>query len=224
MHNEATPSASDRNPDWSFLLRTPAVEDPIRISRFTERLAALGWVQDQLRTSLTTVFSELSALAQAELRYYYLRRDGSRKLSRLCRLGAWSLGSLGILVPLLHPVLEGLVPKNFLSWGYVAFGIAGVILVADNVFAGTQAHQRYVRAQLEIEKIYTVFALEWQALMIKHDSAPSADSASALLARAIEFSTAFHGSMGSETAEWQKAMNDGLAELKGKISAANGKK
>ncbi len=197
------------------------IEDPGRISRFTAALKELDWKPESYRTSLDVVFKELSDLTQAEIEYYYSRRTSSRMLSRLVRFLAWALGSFGLLIPLIQPALGAAAPSAFLSWGYIAFGLAGSALIADTVFAGTQAHHRYVKAQLDLEQLYTVFSLEWQALLVKLESSPTSDNAIVLIDRAVAHSKAFHGAMGTETSEWQKSINEGMAELKGKINAGN---
>jgi hypothetical protein len=106
-----------------------------------------------------------------------------------------------------------------LSWGYLAFGVGGAVLIFDTVFAGTQAHQRYTATQLELEKIYTVFALEWQAQVLKLTASRSPESALELVNRAVAFTTELHRVMGAETSAWQVTVNKALAELKGKIDS-----
>ncbi len=197
--------------------KAPPVEDPVRITRFTAAISQLDWVPTNYKASLDVLFRELGDLTHAEIRYYYSRRTSSRVLSRVCRFLAWALGSFGLLIPLIYPVLGTEAPKTFLSWGYIAFGLAGSVLIADSVFAGTQANQRYVKAQLELEQLYTVFSLEWQALLVKLDSS-KVDTALALIDRAVNYSKAFHSSMGNETSQWQKAMNDAIDELRGKMN------
>ena len=205
----------------SMFTKALPVEDPVRITRFSTAIGQLDWAPLKYRTSLGILFQQLGELTHAEIRYYYSRRNSSRILSRIFRFLAWALGSFGLLIPLIHPILSADAPKTFLSWGYIAFGMAVSVLIADSVFAGTQANQRYVKAQLELEQLYTIFSLEWQALLVKLDSSPTLDNTSALIDRAVIYSKAFHGSMGNETSEWQKAMNDGIAELKGKIKPGN---
>ena len=129
---------------------------------------------------------------------------------------------MGILVPLIQPLLGEHAPAQFLSWGYLAFGAAGVVMIFDTVFAGTQAHQRYTSTQLELEKIYTIFSLEWQARLLKLTTDMSSESALELVSRAIAFATELHRAMGAETSAWQENVNKGLAELKGKIGNGAG--
>jgi hypothetical protein len=201
--------------------KKPPIEDPTRIDAFTNAIAGLDWQASAYRASLDVVFKQLSELTQAELRYYYMRRCSSRRVSKACRFLAWFFGTAGILIPLLQPAIGESAPKSLLSWGYVAFGGAGAVLIFDNVFAGTRAHQRYTATQLDIEKIYTIFVLEWQARLLQLHSNSSPQSVLALLDRAIAFSTEFHRAMGAETSEWQETVNKSLTELKGKLNAGS---
>jgi len=130
------------------------------------------------------------------------------------------LASTGILVPLLHPALKSVVSESFLSWGYIAFGAVGVVLIADNVFAGTEAHKRYSKTQFEIERLYTIFALEWQALLSKYDTSPTLELATESIEKGVAYVKAFHSIMGTETSEWHKALDAGVNELRGTAAAA----
>jgi hypothetical protein len=199
--------------------RKHPVEDPARIAAFTQAVASLDWASTSFKASFQVLFSCLSELVQAEIRYYYDRRCSSRRLSKVCRFLAWACGTAGLLIPLVQPVLGEEAPEHLLSWGYVAFGAAGAVLIFDAVFAGTQAHQRYTATQIELEKIYTVFALEWQARLLKLAKDNSTDSALELVAGAVAFATEMHRAMGAETSSWQETVNKGLSELKGKINA-----
>lgn len=198
------------------------VEHPSRISLFTNAIASLPWASQSYKASLDVIFLELSKLAYAEIEYYYGKRVSSRRISGICRFLAWLLGSIGILVPLLKPVFGEHLPSDFLSWGYVAFGFSGVILLFDSLFSGTQAHQRYTTSQLELEKTFTVFSLEWQARTVKLSAEPTAASAIDLLERSVVFVNEIHRVLGVETSSWQEAVNKSLEELKGKITTGNG--
>jgi hypothetical protein len=211
----------DCDPEYEVSNKHP-IEDPARLAAFTEAIASLDWVSTSFKTSFQILFRSLSDLVQAEIRYYYGRRCSSRRLSKICRFVAWSCGTAGMLIPLLQPVLGERAPEHLLSWGYVAFGAAGAALIFDTVFAGTQAHQRYTATQIELEKVYTVFALEWQARLLTLAKDNSTDSALELVAGAVAFSTEMHRAMGAETSSWQATVNKGLSELKGKISAGGG--
>lgn len=207
--------------------KTP-IEDPRRIAEFARAVAALDWKPDAYRSSLDTLFLNVNQLVLAEIQYYYTRRCSSRLISKTCRFLAWVLGTIGILVPLVTPALGQSAPGQLLSWGYVAFGAAGAIMIFDTVFAGTQAHQRYTATQLELEKIFTVFVLDWQARLLKLTKDASTEAAAAtkaaleLVDSAVAYAAEVHRAMGAETSAWQDAVSKGLAELKGKIGTVSG--
>jgi hypothetical protein len=198
------------------------VEDPARIASFIRALAPLDWSAKGYKASLDVLFLELGKLADAEIRYYYGRRVVSRRVSTVCRFLAWLFGSVGILVPLLKPVLGERVPAEFLSWGYVAFGMAGAVLIFDAVFSGTRAHQRCTATQLELEKIHTIFSIEWQARTVKFVAEPTPAAVLDLVERAVAFASELHRVLGTETSAWQEAVNEAMGDIKGKIASGGG--
>lgn len=199
----------------------PRVEDPARMKELSDALAALVWDQETTPAALKVVFEQLSRLAHAELRYYYMRRKAAARRAGAFRLLAWLLGTIGVLVPVVQPLFTSL-PSTFLNWGYLAIALAGAFVVADSVFSGTEAHSRYVTAQLRIESIFSKFALEWQALRIAYDSQPSSLAATALIERAIAYAGSFHESLGVETAEWKTTMDRVREQLSQQASSKSG--
>lgn len=199
-----------------MFFRKPPVEHPERIERFKAAIAVLGWTTAEYRASLNVLFNELSALVQAEIAYYYGRRCTSRRMSKVCRFLAWLLGAAGILVPLVHPILEA-APKAFLSWGYIAFATAGAALLFDSLFAGTTAHQRYTRAQLELEHIYQAFSLRWQRGLVSFDEQSSVAAVQSLIDEGKVLVEAFHQVLADETLAWKKDVDEGLSEMKAKV-------
>jgi hypothetical protein len=182
------------------------VEDPARIVHLTERLAALSWKAQEQRESLRVLFECLSDLTHAEIRYYYDRRVSSRRLSRICRILAWLFGTAGVLVPVVATAWPR-APGNLLSLGYIAFALAGSALVADTAFAGSAAHQRYTKTQLALEQLYTLFAIEWQALIASLDISPGPERVAAAIRRAVAYCGALHEVLGAETDEWRTTMD-----------------
>ena len=199
----------------------PRVEDPIRLKEFSDALSALRWEGSSRRASLIAVFDQLSRLAHAELRYYYMRRKAARRRAVAFRFMAWLLGTLGVLAPVVNPLFDTPPPK-LLSWGFLAIALAGSFVVADTVFSGTEGHGRYVTTQLKIEGLFSKFALEWQALLVLYDDQPTAQSAAHLIERAIVYADSFHDSLSSETAEWKATMQRVREDLSKSTSASNG--
>lgn len=191
----------------------PRVEDPIRIKLLSDSIGSLSWSAQTTRQALSVIFDQLSKLAHAELRYYYMRRKAAGKRATFFRVCAWVLGTTGLLIPLMHPLITTPSP-HMLAWGYLAIATAGSFVVADTVFAGTEGQARYVITQLDLERQYTQYSLEWQALLIAYDSQPSPQCAVALIEKAISYAESFHRALASETAEWKETMARVKAELK----------
>lgn len=199
----------------------PPIEHPVRILRFREAIAAIEWKPGEVLASLNVLFSELGELAQAEINYYYKQRVTSRRVSWWCRFFAWSLGAVGILVPLLHPILGACAPENFLSWGYLAFGMAGLVLLLNNLFGGSQAHYRYTKTQLALEHLCQSFSLRWQRGLVSHNQSPSAEGAIQLIDEARAFVESLHEVLASETDEWKTDLDKSLSEAKAKLTASS---
>jgi SMODS and SLOG-associating 2TM effector domain 2 len=207
--------------DWRIGLPWPLgprVEDPIRVKQFSDTLLNLNWESPHVRASLASVFAELSKLAQAELRYYYMRRKAAGWKSSALRFTSWLFGTLGLLVPFIQPLLAA-PATNLLPWGYIALAIAGTFIVADKVFLASEGQGRYVSTQLALERIFLEFSLKWQSLLLAYDSDPSTSSASALLEHAQAYATTFHTSLSEETAVWIEMRKKALATLEKHASA-----
>jgi hypothetical protein len=204
-------------------MKTLRTEDPSRIAAFAEALKSLAWDEGSYRASLDVLFSQISTLAQCEIQYYYERRSKSRRTSMICRFLAWTASAVGILIPLIHLVCAD-APKTFLSWGYLAFGLVGVVLIFDTLFDGTQAHQRYSQSQLEVEKAYTIFAIEWQALLLGLTTEKGPSAPLKVLDRAVAFASELHRVLGSDTSLWQQTVNKGLTDLSARVGGATAAK
>lgn len=207
--------------DWRIGLPWPVgprVEDPIRVKQFSDTLLNLNWEPLHVRTSLVSVFAELSNLAQAELRYYYMRRKAAGWKSSALRFTSWLFGTLGLLAPFIQPLLAA-SSTNLLPWGYIALAIAGTLIVADKVFLASEGQGRYVSTQLALERIFLEFSLKWQSLLLTYDSDPSTSSASALLEHAQVYATTFHTSLSEETEVWIEMRKKALATLEKHASA-----
>jgi hypothetical protein len=200
--------------------REPRIEDPIRLQRFHERTSGLSWSVEERGKSLRAAFNALNDLAYAEVRYYFGRRQTSRGVSFICRLLAWAFAAVGLLLPLIRPVWSG-APDNLLAFGYLAFGIAGSVLVFNSVFIGSEGHRRFVTTQLDVERLLTLFRLDWLRLTLEFEDAPSTQRASTLLARAVTFTEALYAALGTETAQWGKALTEAVADLDKRIQGGS---
>ena len=79
-------------------------EDPRRIKAFRAKLEGLAWDKQNAVESLSALFAAVDELAEAEVHYYYRRRGTRAWISGVTRTGAWLLGTVGLLLPLLAAV------------------------------------------------------------------------------------------------------------------------
>jgi len=188
------------------------VEHPIRVYEFSQVVKSLSWKQLEARNSLITLFDELSRLVQAELQYYYRKRQSASRRAKFFRAISWACGSVGILTPIVHPVIKN-APDNFLSWGYIAVALAGIFLVADKIFSGSEAHARFVHTQLKIEHGYTKFSLEWEALLVAYDTDTAPINIINIIEKFMKYVDSFHDFLGEETTEWMETLKSVKEEL-----------
>jgi hypothetical protein len=200
------------------------VEDPIRLREFSQKMAELNWGNNHVRVSITAIFEEVSRLVQAELQYYYQKRQAASRRAKIFRFAAWTSGSLGILTPIVYPLWIN-PPENFLSWGYLAVALSGIFVVADKVFSGSEAHARFVSTQLKLEYSYSKFVMEFQILLLAYDNGPTPINAINIIAKVLNFIDIFHDSLGAETTEWKEALASAKEELglQAELAAGNRK-
>lgn len=194
----------------------PRTEDPARIQAFKKTMDALSWNPDDVLVSLNSLFGAVDELADAELRYYYRRRRTRAWISGLTRVGAWILGSIGLIIPLLaatnEPIFEGVA-----SYGYVFLAMSGSLLAANALFGGTDGHIRFVTTQLEIEKIITKARISWCDYM-NSQKAGGVD-ASRGFAKILEYANDLHGSTIAETGRWGETLLRELAKYKQSLAS-----
>jgi len=139
-------------------------EDPRRIRAFRDALQDVAWDQINTKDSLSHLFQAVDTLAVAEVDYYYRRRGTRAWISGIARLGAWSFGTIGLLLPLLAATKNPYF-ANWGDYGYVFLAAAASCLGANSLFGGTEGHIRFVATQLEIEKLITQARIAWFAYL-----------------------------------------------------------
>ena len=187
---------------------THTVEHPERLARFAQATSTLSWEPDQRAQSLQHLFVSIGELADAEIRYYYKRRTQGRLLSVVARVTAWILGSLGLLAPLVaatNPQWDWLA-----KWGYVLLAGSASAIAANSLFGGSRAHTRYVIAQLDLERVLTLFRIDWAHLRSTQGPVPTSEQLEQAFSLFREFSVAFHKILTDETNLWGKALADAI--------------
>lgn len=178
-------------------------EDPRRMRAFRARTEGLSWDADSCVASLSRLFAAVDELAESEVQYYYRRRGTRAWVSGLARMGAWLLGTIGLLLPL----LAGTEPprfKDMASYGYVFLAASASCLAANSLFGGTDGHVRFVATQLELEKLIVASRVGW----CKYLAAPG--STSEHLAEGFDqilaYAIALHAVTIGETGRWGETL------------------
>ncbi len=190
---------------WSRLFP----ETPQRMREFRATIEVLRWEAADAVTSIGALFAAVDRLAEAEVEYYFRRRRTRAWISGVCRTGAWGLGSLGVLAPLMDGTGLGAGwagEKN----GYALLVGAGCFLAANALFAGTAGHVRFVSTQLELERLITERRVAWQ----RHRAlkAGSPDFVAEGFAMIREYAAKLHATTLAETGRWGDTILDELSK------------
>lgn len=134
-------------------------ESPHRIRRFLHETRSLDWSGASAMRALRDLYQALDDLAQEEVRYYHRRRRTRAWISGVCRVAAWTLGTAGLLAPLVAAARPDL--KEATSYGYVLLAGAAAALGANALFGGTVGHVRFVQTQLALERLIALTRIRW---------------------------------------------------------------
>jgi len=191
-------------------------EDPRRMRAFRARTEALSWDANNCLTSLSRLFAAVDELAESEVQYYYRRRGTRAWVSGVARMGAWLLGTMGLLLPLLAGT-ESSAFKDIASYGYVFLAASASCLAANSLFGGTDGHVRFVATQLELEKLIVASRVGW----CKYLAAPS--STSGHLAEGFDqilaYASALHAVTIGETGRWGETLMTELGKYQRAIAS-----
>ena len=182
-------------------------EDPRRIKTFRAKLSGLAWDKHSAAASLSILFAAVDDLAEAEIHYYYRRRRVRAWISGATRIGAWALGTVGLLLPLVAgtgaPLFEG-----WGQYGYAFLAGAASCLAANSLFGGTEGHIRFVSTQLELERLTTTSRIGWCGYLAgPHEGNDGCAEGFTLIQG---YANALHATIIAETGHWGEAL---LAEL-----------
>ncbi|MBL4907148.1 MAG: SLATT domain-containing protein [Sneathiella sp.] len=194
--------------------RNQRPEHPRRMEAFRSKVEVLEWDKQNSKASLSVLFDAVNALAESEVRYYYRRRGSRALISGVARTLAWTLGAVGLLLPLLagtgYPTLEDVG-----QFGYVFLAAAASCLAANSLFGGTEGHIRFVTTQLELEELITSARVGWCNYLVKPDETnQSHDDGFALIQ---SYASALHACTISETGRWGEATLKELAKFQKKM-------
>lgn len=195
------------------------VEDPERILTFRLKLEGLSWDAANSKQSLLVLFSAMDDLATSEVQYYYRRRGTRAFISGAARTGAWILGSIGLILPLLPPGAMA-VFKEASQYGYAFLAGAASCLAANSLFGGTEGHIRFVSTQLELERLITAARVEW----CHHLATPSqpGEFVEQGFKLILAYATALHAATLAETGRWGETLMAELAKFQKTVEARKG--
>jgi hypothetical protein len=203
--------------NWTAFRARFRPEDPERMQAFRARVDGLQWDQAHVVNSLATLFKAVDDLAETEVAYYYRRRGTRAFISGMCRVAAWLLGSIGLLLPL----LAGTAAEAFTGWGqygYVFLAAAACCLAANTLFGGSEGHIRFVSTQLELERLITAARIDWCRYLTGPISSPEEVAQGFALISA--YAQQLHETTIAETGRWGETL---LAELATYRKAIDGK-
>ena len=184
-------------------------EDPNRLRKLAEKIQGLQWGPATTIDDLQKLVDALVELFQAEIAYYYNARASSRRISLRFRTAAFTLGTLGLLCPLVQPLL----PQGF-DWvsrlGYVFLAGAAASLAGNELFGGTRGHVRYVTTQYKLEELITQFLLDWSAIKA-NATVEQLDTAEPIKIMKT-FAEACHKAVSDETKAWGVAIMQAAAD------------
>ncbi|WP_422384451.1 SLATT domain-containing protein [Roseibium album] len=200
---------------------TYRVENPVRIQKFRTKSNNINWNQSKNLESLNELFSMIDELAMAELQYYYRRRNTRAWISGSTRFFGWVLGTIGLLFPLLAAT-QSEDFKGFASYGYVFLVAAGSFFALNSLFGGTAGHIRFVKTQLEIEKLITSSHLAWNDFLAnsKEDN-PNLESGFKLIS---EYASSLYAQTITETGTWGEDTLSSLEEFRKSLESTKSKK
>jgi hypothetical protein len=191
-------------------------EDPDRIRAFRQVMDALSWHPGSELDSLKKLFNAVDDLADAEIRYYYRRRQTRAWISGATRTGAWLSGSAGLVLPLLAASNDSAF-DYWVGYGYVFLAMAASLLAANSLFGGTDGHIRFVTTQLEIEKIVTRARVNWcEYLSTQENGNPDLKSG---FEKIMIYANELHDSTISETGRWGETLMQELTRYEKSLSS-----
>ena len=174
------------------------------------------WDPAQKRESLNKVFEAALKQGQSAIDWYQDNIRTQRLGSRIIRLLAIFLASLGALIPLIGPPVQKLLNvKDFdPQWGYIAFATAAVLLAVDRFYGFSTGWVRYIKTQLALERALTDVRYDWTALVAKLKAPePTPEELPPMLQRLKDFVDFVHSQIQQETEAWVLEFQTNLSDL-----------
>ena len=163
----------------SIYARATSAHKPARLVAIADELRAISWLDGAAdQKAWDTLVGKLSLIFQRELNYYYSQRRKAA-IAKFLRWAAWGVGTLGLLCPLLVPLVSGkdsaLEARLPIAWlpvpiaplGYLLIALAGALLAANRFLGLTEGHIRFATTQLQLEAEISALNFGWVAIKAK---------------------------------------------------------
>jgi hypothetical protein len=175
----------------------------------------VDWDSDGAQESLQKLFVNLVKVLEWQIEIYDWRRRRQIVVSIAARVLAMAALVLGIVFPLIGHV----------SWGYIFIALAGVAVLADRVFVGSEGNARCAMVQRDLQDLLTGFRIRWLQSRFVLSSATLDNSAlKKPIALLLEVEHDCYAIIKAELGLWSASVKSGLDEIsnRGRGSDATG--
>jgi len=181
------------------------------------------WSPDKTWDSLKAVFIATVREGESAINWYRDNIRGKRLCSRLIRLFAIVLASVGALIPLIVAAARNYDGSKGIfdpQWGYFAFATAAVLLAIDKFYGFSTGWVRYLKTQLALERALSDLRYDWTALVSKiQNQSPTPDETQIVLRKLKEYVDFVHTQVQQETEAWVLEFQSGLSDLMASVKA-----
>lgn len=174
----------------------------------------LSWSPTDVPKSLEAVRNFAEQQAHDAIDWYYRKKGAKAFISRLMRILAIALATVGGLIPIVGN-LPGVAARWQLEkWGYVALGVAAACIALDKFFGSSTGWVRYITTAQNIQDDLYTFQLDWARSMSRlGGTAPTASQIDEFLQLAKSFIGSVMEAVTHETQQWVAEFQNNMAEL-----------
>jgi hypothetical protein len=181
------------------------------------------WAPDKPFESLKAIFAATLKEGESALNWYRDNIRGKRLSSRLIRLFAIFLASVGALVPLIvaaartHDRSQDIFDPQ---WGYFSFATAAVLLAVDKFYGFSTGWVRYLKTQLVLERALSDLRYDWIVQIAKiENQTPTLEQTQVILQKLKDYVDFVHTQVHQETEAWILEFQAGLSDLMASVKA-----
>jgi hypothetical protein len=179
-------------------------------------LEALAWKTDaDIEASINTLYYYAETIADQSIRWYWNAKQSKARWSRLLRVGAIVLVTLGGLAPIISS-LDWFSQSSHLigQLGYISLGLAAACVGFDKFFGFSSGWMRYVLTAMALQEALSAFRMDWAIMSTQlREKALSADEVKPMIQRMRDFVQEIDQSVERETQAWVAEFQTSLAEF-----------